>query len=204
MKKEDLKPRLIKDEQVFDNSQMEQAGLMGSGGCGGCGCGCGGRVNVSEIISLHTSADLNGHNWTITGSANVYAIVSFKTTFGCDIQYSMTVFVTTTIQLDGENSCTINAEGEKSCIGGNTVMATGSISNSTGGTSAYLSGTIGTGRFTASRTEYDKDGKLSSSETVLDKIADIELSLSIKYDESNGTLNINENDVKIALSALIS
>ena len=124
MKKEDLKPRLIKDEQVFDNIQMEQAGLMGSGGCGGCGCGCGGRVNVSEIISLHTSADLNGHNWTITGSANVYAIVSFKTTFGCDIQYSMTVFVTTTIQLDGENSCTINAEGEKSCIGGNTVMAT--------------------------------------------------------------------------------
>lgn len=83
-------------------------------------------------------------------------------------------------------------------------MSTGSISNSVGGTSAYLSGTIGTGRFTASRTEYDKDGKLSSSETVLDKIADIELSLSIEYDESNGTLNINENDVKIALSALIS
>ncbi len=81
-------------------------------------------------------------------------------------------------------------------------MATGSISNSTGGISAYLSGTIGTGRFSASRTEYDKDGKLSSSETVLDKIADIELSLSIEYDKISDT--INEKEVKIALSPLIS
>ena len=202
MKRDDLKIRQIKDEQVFNNITTAQAGLMGSGGSEGCGCGCGGRMNVSKVISLDTNVDLEGYNWVLTGFANVYAIVNSKPAFGDEMEYSMTVNVTTSTQLTGESSCTTNSEGEKIYTGGNSVIATGGISNSAGGTSVYLSGTIGTGRFTASKSKYDKNGKLLSSETLLDKMADIELSLTIDYDKNNDTLN--EREVKITLIALTS
>lgn len=110
----------------------------------------------------------------------------------------MTGSATASLRLTGQSSCFTDENGNYSCTGGNTVIATGGISNTSSGTSLVISGNIGTGRFTVGKTTYDKKGNVSSSETLLDSRADILLSLTIEYNTVIDAATITNADISLA------
>ena len=196
MKKEDLKLRLIKDEQVFDNIQMEQAGLMGSGGCGGCGCG--GSVNATLRASIRGTASLGGYSWNYTGEVDLYTIINTIPASGSDVRYSIITSVAATIQLAGTSSCYTDSEGKKTYTGGNSVTATMTFSEIDNCLPFDVSGSLGTCHFTVGKSTYDKEGKLIDSKTLLNQRANVVITIStIDYDFSSNILKHKEPTISL-------
>lgn len=196
MKKEDLKPRLIKDEQVFDNIQLEQTGLMGSGGCGGCGCG--GSVNATQRASIRGTASLGGYSWDYTGEVNLYSTINTIPASGSDVRYSIITSVAATIQLTGTSSCYTDSEGKKTYTGGNTVTATMTFSEIDNCLPFDVSGSLGTCHFTVGKSTYDKEGKLIDSKTLLNQKANVVITIStINYDFSSDIGSCKEPEISL-------
>lgn len=203
MEKKNLKVRLINDDQIFENLPANEAGIMTSSGCGedggGCGCGSGGyRLNFSRNTSVHGPINLGSYSWEASGNVDVHAEIEVIYASGNDKQYRFTGSAVCSISLKGNQSSTLNNHQGTSYIGGNTVVATGTIGGTTNGTTLNMSGTIGTGRFIVIQTDYDKDNKLYNEKTLLDSNANIVLTASITYTPMTEDATITALDLKLS------